>query len=122
VLAGADPAAADTHFSALVRYGPDRVDIYPQRNDPRLNASQVLCYPNPFNGTTRIEFTLPSTQRVALRLYNVLGREVAVLMDEIRTAGRHEMTFDASGLPSGVYLCRLEAGGKAETRKIVLLK
>jgi hypothetical protein len=81
-----------------------------------------LCYPNPFNGTTRIEFTLPSTQRVALRLYNVLGREVAVLMDEIRTAGRHEMTFDASGLPSGVYLCRLEAGGKAETRKIVLLK
>ncbi|MCX6601614.1 MAG: T9SS type A sorting domain-containing protein [bacterium] len=65
---------------------------------------------------------MPSTQRVSLRLYDVLGREVAVLMNEIQTAGRHRLTFDASGMPSGVYLCRLEAGEMAQTRKIVLIK
>ena len=85
-------------------------------------ASQTLVYPNPFNSTTQIEFTLPTTQRVSLRLYDVLGREVAVMLNEIQTAGKHEMMFDASGLPSGVYLCRLEAGGMAQTRKVVLVK
>ena len=79
-------------------------------------------YPNPFNSTTQIEFTLPSTQRVTLRLYDVLGREVAVMMNEIQTAGQHRLTFDASGLPSGVYLCRLEAGEMMQTRKMVLVK
>jgi hypothetical protein len=89
---------------------------------PHPSSLRLSVYPIPFNSTTQIEFTLPSTQRVSLRLYDVLGREVAVVMNEIRTAGRHEMTFDASGLPSGVYLCRLEAGGMAQTRKIVLVK
>jgi hypothetical protein len=83
---------------------------------------RMTIYPNPFNITTHLEFTLPSTQRVSLRLYDVLGREVAVLMNEIRTAGQHQMMFDASGLPSGLYLCRLEAGEMAQTRKMVLLK
>ena len=82
----------------------------------------LSVYPVPFNSTTQIEFTLPSTQRVSLRLYDLLGREVAVLMNEIQTAGKHQMIFDASGLPSGVYLCRLEAGEMAQTRKIVLVK
>ena len=79
-------------------------------------------YPNPFNSTTQIEFILPTTQRVSLRLYDVLGREVAVMMNEIQTAGAHRLTFDASGMPSGVYLCRLEAGEMMQTRKMVLLK
>jgi hypothetical protein len=79
-------------------------------------------YPNSFNSTTHLEFTLPSTQRVSLRLYDVLGREVAVMMNEIKTAGRQQMVFDGSGLPSGVYLCRLEAEGMAQTRKMVLVK
>ena len=89
---------------------------------PVSMVPKVAVSPNPFNSTTQIEFTLPSTQRVSLRLYDVLGREVAVMMNEIQTAGRHEMMFDASGLPSGVYLCRLEAGGLAQTRKMVLVK
>jgi hypothetical protein len=79
-------------------------------------------FPNPFNSTTQIEFMLPSTQRVSLRLYDVLGREVAVIMNEIQTAGRHRLAFDASGLSSGVYLCRLEAGEMIQTRKMVLVR
>jgi hypothetical protein len=86
------------------------------------SSFSLSVFPVPFNSTTQIEFTLPSTQRVSLRLYDVLGQEVAVLMNEIQTAGRHRMMFDASGLPSGVYLCRLEAGGIAQTRKMMLVK
>jgi len=91
---------------------------------PILHPSFFIlsCFPNPFNSTTHLEFSLPSTQRVSLRLYDVLGREVAVMMNAIQTAGRHQMMFDASGLPSGVYLCRLEAGEMAQTRKMVLVK
>jgi hypothetical protein len=85
--------------------------------DPHLSA-----FPNPFNSATHLEFTLQSTQRVSLRLYDVLGREVAVMVNEIQTAGKHKMMFDASGLPSGVYLCRLEAGEMMQTRKIVLVR
>ena len=86
-------------------------------------SSFVLSvYPVPFNTTTHLEFTLPTTQRVSLRLYDVLGREVAVLMNDIQSAGQHHMMFDASGLPSGVYLCRLEAGEMMQTRKMVLIK
>ena len=79
-------------------------------------------YPNPFNAITEITFTLPKTQPVSLRIYDVLGREVAVLVNEMKTAGEHRVTFDASGLASGVYLCRIEAGGMMQTRKIVLLR
>jgi hypothetical protein len=82
----------------------------------------LSVFPNPFNSSTQIEFTLPFTQRVSLRICDVLGREVTVLVNEIQTGGRHEMTFDASGLPSGTYLCWLEAGGLTETRKIVLIR
>jgi hypothetical protein len=79
-------------------------------------------YPNPFNSSTHLEFRLPSTQRVSLRLYDVLGREVTVMVNEIRTAGQHEFMLDASGLPSGFYLCRLEAGGFSATRKLLLIR
>ena len=79
-------------------------------------------YPSPFNASTQIEFTLPSTQRVSFRLYDVLGREVAVLVNEIKTAGEHRVTLDAAGLASGVYLCRIEAGEMMQTRKLVLMK
>jgi hypothetical protein len=111
---------------------PSSTDIYAFRLEPELSSRETVIrvpvhfalqmYPNPFNSSTHLEFTLPSTQRVSLRLYDVLGREVAVMMNEIRAAGTHEVRFDASGLPSGVYLCRLEAGGMAQTRKMVLIK
>jgi hypothetical protein len=104
----------------LVCSGPELSMI--QRDNVPIQEMLLSNYPNPFNCATHIEFTLPSTQRVSLRLYDVLGREVAVLMNEIQTAGQHHMMFDASGLPSGVYLCRLDAGGTAQTRKMVLVR
>jgi photosystem II stability/assembly factor-like uncharacterized protein len=66
-------------------------------------------YPNPFHTSTRIGFTLPAGALAAIRVYDVLGREVAVLSNEVLTAGYHEVEWQADGFPSGVYLCRLQA-------------
>jgi hypothetical protein len=88
-------------------------------------------YPNPFNPSTTIRFHLPQTSRASLRVFDLLGREVALLVDEQRQAGSHEVLFDGTGLASGVYFCRLQvdpAAGSAltapfvSTRKLLLLK
>ncbi len=79
-------------------------------------------YPNPFNPSTTIEFSLPNAAHVSLRVYDMLGREVAVLVNEERTAGSYRVTFDARSLPSGTYLYSLRAGASQEIRKMVLVK
>jgi len=79
-------------------------------------------YPNPFNPSTEIRFALPEAAEVHLVVYDALGREVARLMDGAMDAGHHRATFDASALPSGVYLYRLTAGDFVETRRMVLMK
>gem|GEM_PF-3904861 len=97
---------------------PDAIDP----SSPYPTTFSMSVFPNPFNSIAQIKFTLPVTQRVSLCLYNVLGREVAVLLDEIKTAGEHCVSFDGGVLPSGVYLCRMQAGTYINTRKIALVK
>lgn len=82
----------------------------------------LSAFPNPFNSSTQIFFTLPVTSRVSLRLYDILGREVTMLMDETRSAGQHQFDFDAGDLSFGVYLCRMQAGEFSQTRRIVLIR
>ena len=95
-------------------------------------------YPNPFNPTTTIHFVIPNEvrnlkdtrsteyysvlQNVTLKVYDVLGREVATLVNEQKPAGNYEVKFDASQLSSGIYFYRLEAGSFAQTRKMILMK
>jgi hypothetical protein len=79
-------------------------------------------YPNPFNAQTNIDFILPKSQDVKLTVYDLLGRQIEVLIDEYREAGVHAITFDASSLSSGVYFYRLRAGDAVETKRMVLLK
>jgi parallel beta-helix repeat protein len=79
-------------------------------------------YPNPFNPSTTIQYDLPSDGFVTLKMYNSLGQEVAVLVDEDATAGRYQVQWDATGFSSGVYFYRLVAGQFVETRKLLLLK
>ena len=78
-----------------------------------------MCYFNP--GTT-INCELPRSSDVRLSVYDMLGREVAVLVHERMGAGIHTVKFDASNLPSGVYFYRLQAGSYVETRKLLLLR
>lgn len=79
-------------------------------------------YPNPFNPSTNVRFELPRSGFVSLSVFNLLGQEVASLVNEVKQAGRYEATWDAHGLPSGVYLYRFSAADYTETRKMVLLK
>jgi hypothetical protein len=79
-------------------------------------------YPNPFNPTTTISYQIRSAGGVSLRVYDVLGREVATLVDGYQSAGTHAKTFDGSRLSSGVYFYRLQSGAFVNTKKMVLAK
>jgi hypothetical protein len=79
-------------------------------------------YPNPFNPSTTIRYELPTRSHVVLKVYNLLGQEVATLVDEKIEAGRYKVVWDAIAHPSGVYYYRLQAGFFTETKKLVLLK
>jgi hypothetical protein len=79
-------------------------------------------FPNPFNAVTTIGFQLPVASVVKLAVYDILGREVAMLLQERRMPGRYALHFDASGLPSGVYMCRLLDGNHMDTKKMVLVR
>jgi hypothetical protein len=79
-------------------------------------------YPNPFNPTTTIRYSLKETGKVSLRVYDVMGREVKVLVDRVQGAGEYSVVMDATGLSSGVYVYQLRAGGLLLTRKMVLVK
>jgi len=94
---------------------------------PEYNLFQN--FPNPFNPSTLIRFDIPTTGKVSLKVYTILGEEVATLVDEFKTAGRHEIVWDATGRPSGVYFYRLHVESTSgarrnflETKKLVLVR
>jgi len=81
-------------------------------------------YPNPFNPSTKISWRSPVSSWQTLKIYDVLGNEVATLVDEYRPAGKHEIEFDAVSynLPSAIYLYKLQIGSFTETKKMILIK
>ena len=79
-------------------------------------------YPNPFNPVTEVRFRIGNAGFVSLRVYDVLGREVATLMNERKEPGSYEVTWDARGMASGVYVCQLDAGAYHTARRLLLLR
>ena len=79
-------------------------------------------YPNPFNPITRINYEIPELSFVTLKVYDVLGNEVAILVSEEKTVGRYEVEFNAITFPSGIYFYRLQAETYVKTKKMILLK
>ena len=79
-------------------------------------------YPNPFNPSTAIQYSIPQQSFVTLKVYDLLGREVATLVNEVEPTGYYEKEFNASSLPSGVYFYRLQAAGYVETKKMILMR
>jgi hypothetical protein len=100
-----DPSLSEGPFSALLPH-----------------QFTLSCFPNPFNPTTTLAFTLPQTGQVKVVVYDLLGREVAVLAERVFEAGEQRLRFDGSALPSGLYFARMQAGGLIATQKLLLLR
>ena len=79
-------------------------------------------FPNPFNPVTTIEYSLPLEAHVTLTIYNVSGQIVGVLEDKLKPVGKHSISWNAAGMPTGLYFCTLKANRFSETRKMVLVK
>lgn len=79
-------------------------------------------FPNPFNPSTKISWQSPISSHQTLKIYDVLGNEIATLVDEFRNAGSHEIDFDATALSGGVYFYQLRSGEFVQTNKMILIK
>ena len=114
-----DPSGAN--YGLMIRLGTGASDVSDDENlfnDFVLNQN----YPNPFNPSTTIEFTLPQTEFVSLKIYDVLGNEVAVVSEGIMSAGSYKINWNAANISSGVYFYRLKANNISETKKLILNK
>ena len=104
------------HFSTLTNVEYDDSIIHP--NEIKLYEN----YPNPFNPITKIEFSIPKSEYVSLKIFDVLGNEIKTLIDEKREAGNHSVYFNAVNLSSGIYFYKLDVNNSIITKKMVLLK
>lgn len=104
----------------------DPIEIYPTLVDNTFarptEVSLDQNFPNPFNPTTAIGFSLPKAMDVTLTVANMLGQQVDILVQDKMDAGHHQVTFDAKGLPSGIYFARLIAGNSVMMRRMVLMR
>lgn len=113
-------------------YSTFEEDLIDQINEPEQDKSEeiknsteefsLIAYPNPFNPSTNINFTLPSRTEVSLKVFDMLGREVAELVRGNLEAGTHSAVFNASHLASGMYIYRLQAGQVLITKEMMLIK
>jgi len=121
-----DTRNASDHFPKVTDYSFNITSVQGEEIQP-IDFNLEQNYPNPFNPSTRIIFTIPVVQTghapsVQLKIYDVLGNEIATLVNEELPAGNYELTFDAVELPSGIYFYQLRAGIYIETKKMILLK
>jgi hypothetical protein len=101
----------------------DSIVSVPSFEQTTLQFSLSQNYPNPFNPQTTLSFVIRHSSLVSLKVYNTLGKEVAmVIQNELKEAGEHKVTFDASNVPSGIYYYRLTAGTFTETKKFVVVR
>jgi Secretion system C-terminal sorting domain len=109
------------HTDEMPPLPPKDDELIMNRTLPNVFALEQN-YPNPFNPTTLIEYALPTDEHVRLSIYNMLGQEVAQLVNDIQKAGYKRITFNAGNLPSGLYFYRLMAGKYTQIKKMILIK
>jgi len=106
----------ERNFSTIVGVEEEEKELLPS------SFTLYQNYPNPFNPSTRIKYQVASTAKVNLIVYDILGREIATLVNEIKPVGTHEVEFDASELPSGIFFYRLQSGNFTLTKKMMVIK
>ncbi|MCW8961519.1 MAG: T9SS type A sorting domain-containing protein [Ignavibacteriaceae bacterium] len=104
----------------LINLSPNNLDF--QLNNTPIDFVLFQNYPNPFNPTTKINFQIPELSFVTLKIYDVLGNEIATLVNEEKVGGSYEVEFNATGLPSGIYFYQLTVSENITIKKMVLLK
>lgn len=114
-----DMVPQNNYTESFFRVGTTGVGV---DNEIPTDFALSQSYPNPFNPTTTIEYHIPISIFVKLSVRDILGREIAILVNENKSVGKHRVKFDASNLPAGVYFYRMQAGKFQETRKLILLK
>jgi hypothetical protein len=97
-------------------------DVFGKEENLPVESALTQNFPNPFNPSTTIAYSVPSAGPVTLKIYNLLGQEVATLVDDVKSSGSYSVKFDAAGLSSGTYIYRLQSGGMVETKRMTLLK
>jgi enterochelin esterase-like enzyme len=107
------------YFSQLI-FEKSTTNIEQEEIPASFNLSQN--YPNPFNPVTKINYSLPQTSFIKIKVFDLLGREISTLVQEQKSAGSHVVIFDGSSLGSGVYIYRMEAGDFMDTKKLLLMK
>lgn len=111
-----------TAFNKIYKFVNTTVDVKEIGNKIPNNFELAQNYPNPFNPTTVINFSIPASSNVTLKVYDMLGREVASLLNETKAAGSYAVSFDASQLSSGTYIYTLTAGNFVSSKKMMLIK
>jgi len=112
----------DGYYDGLSLIAAVPVGIQVERRNLIDDFILLQNYPNPFNPLTNIEFHLPRTELVFLKIYDILGREITTLLDKTLPAGWHQLQWDATNVPSGVYFYQLTAGDHQAVRKMLLVK
>jgi hypothetical protein len=116
--------ASGTHLPGLYAIQPDPCTITSVGNNSEVPNQYLLKqnYPNPFNPTTKISYNIPKSGLVTLKIYDLLGREVVTLVNEVKNPGNYVIDFDGSSLSSGAYFYRMEAKDFSDTKKMLLIK
>jgi len=123
-------------LTGILYYSFSNYKLIPRKDDDFLNYSVDVDddlnsvydyklsqnYPNPFNPSTKIDYSIKTEGLVTLKIYNILGQQVAVLVNAIQTPGNHSVSFDASRLASGIYLYKLDSNGFTQTKKMMLIR
>lgn len=115
----------DSSNNRINLFGLKRIDNIGSVDDPSEVAKDFILfqnYPNPFNPTTKISWQSSIRSWQTLKVYDVLGKEIKTLVDEERPVGKHEVEFDGTSLPSGIYFYQLKAGNYVKTKKMILMK
>lgn len=120
-VAGSTGIEMNAGSVTIIKYEQNN-NVIAANHDHKSNQRLSRNYPNPFNSTVTIIFDLPESSQVSLKVYNMMGQELAVLVDQSLFAGTHQVFWDATGQNSGIYFYRLQIGKKMESEKMILLR
>jgi hypothetical protein len=121
-VTGGSPTMTIQPTTTVQAYTPPLVGVEDRGENNPEEFALHQNYPNPFNPTTTIKYQIPELSFVTLKIYDVLGSEIITLVNEEKSIGNYEVDWNASGLPSGIYFYKLQAGNFVETMKMLLLK